>query len=60
MSNIYDNPTTLIYEKLIPGIAFEQVAQSVLRAVENRVAVVKTDVAYAAAIIDPNGNIIAL
>lgn len=43
-----------------PGIALEQVAQSVLRAVENRVAVVKTDVAYAAAIIDPYGNIIAL
>lgn len=43
-----------------PGIAFEQVAQSVLRAVENRVAVVKTDNAYAAAIIDPYGNIIAL
>ncbi|MBN2548455.1 MAG: carbon-nitrogen hydrolase family protein [Anaerolineales bacterium] len=44
----------------IPGIALEQVAQSVLRAVENRVAVVKTDVAYAAAIIDPYGRIIAL
>lgn len=44
----------------IPGIALEKVAQSVLRAVENRVAVVKTDVAYAAAIIDPYGNIIAL
>lgn len=44
----------------VPGIALEQVAQSVLRAVENRVAVVKTDAAYAAAIIDPYGNIIAL
>lgn len=44
----------------IPGITLEQVAQSVLRAVENRVAVVKTDVAYAAAIIDPYGNIVAL
>ena len=43
-----------------PGIALEMIAQSVLRAVENRVAVVKTDVAYAAAIIDPHGNIIAL
>ena len=43
-----------------PGIALEQVAQSILRAVENRVAVVKTDVAYAAAIIDPYGHIIAL
>lgn len=44
----------------MPGIALEEVAQSVLRAVENRVAVVKADVAYAAAIIDPYGNIIAL
>ena len=44
----------------IPGIALEQVAQSVMRAVENRVAIVKTDVAYAAAIIDPFGNILAL
>lgn len=43
-----------------PGIALEQVAQSVLRAVENRVAVVKTDSAYAAAIIDPYGKIVAL
>jgi apolipoprotein N-acyltransferase len=42
-----------------PGIALEQVAQSVMRAVENHVAVVKSDVAYAAAIIDPYGNIIA-
>lgn len=42
------------------GIALEQVAQSVLRAVENRVAVVKADAAYAAVIIDPYGNIIAL
>jgi len=40
--------------------ALEQVAQSVLRAVENRLAVVKTDVAYAAAIIDPYRTIIAL
>lgn len=44
----------------VPGIALEQVAQSVLRAVENRVAVVKTDAAYAAAIIDPYGRILAL
>jgi len=43
----------------IAGIAIEQVAQSVFRAVENRVAVVKTDVAYAAAIIDPFGRIVA-
>ena len=43
-----------------PGIATEQVAQSVLRAVENRVAVVKSDVAYASAVIDPYGNIVAL
>ncbi|MCK5793463.1 MAG: carbon-nitrogen hydrolase family protein [Anaerolineales bacterium] len=43
-----------------PGIALEQVAQSVLRAVENRVAVVKSDVAYAATIIDPYGRIVAL
>lgn len=42
------------------GIALEQVAQSVLRAVENRVAFVKADVAYASAIIDPYGKIIAL
>ena len=44
----------------IPGIALEQVAQSVMRAVENRVAVVKTDVAYASAIIDPYGRMVAL
>lgn len=44
----------------IPGIALEQVAQSVLRAVENRVATVKTDVAYAASITDPYGRIVAL
>jgi apolipoprotein N-acyltransferase len=44
----------------IPGIAIEQVAQSVLRAVENRVAVVKADVAYAAAIVDPYGRVLAL
>ncbi len=44
----------------IPGIALEQVAQSVMRAVENRVAVVKADVAYASAIIDPYGRILAL
>ncbi len=44
----------------VPGIALEQVVQSVLRAVENRVAVVKTDVAYAAAIVDPYGHILAL
>lgn len=43
-----------------PGIAIEQVAQCVLRAVENRVAIVKADVAYASVIIDPNGNIVAL
>lgn len=42
------------------GIAQEQVAQAVLRAVENRVAFVKADVAYAAAIIDPFGRIIAM
>ncbi len=43
-----------------PGMALEQVAQSVLRAVENRVAIVKADAAYAAAIIDPYGKIVAL
>ena len=43
-----------------PGIALEQVAQSVLRAVENHVAVVKADAAYAAAVIDPYGRIVAL
>jgi len=43
----------------IPGIALEQVAQAVMRATENRVAVVKADVAYAAAIIDPYGKILA-
>jgi len=42
------------------GIALEMVAQSVLRAVENRVAVVKADGAYAAAIIDPFGRILDL
>lgn len=42
-----------------PGIALEQVAQAVMRAVENRVAIVKADVAYASAIIDPYGRIIA-
>lgn len=43
-----------------PGIALEMVAQSVLRAVENRVAVVKSDGAYSSAIIDPYGRILAL
>lgn len=43
-----------------PGMALEQVAQSVLRAVENRVVIVKADAAYAAAVIDPYGNIVAL
>lgn len=44
----------------ISGIALEQVAQGVMRAVENRVAVVKADVAFASAIIDPYGKIVAL
>jgi len=44
----------------ISGIALEQVAQSVLRAVENRVSIVKADDAFASAIIDPYGRIIAL
>jgi len=44
----------------IPGITLEGVAQSVLRAVENRVVMVKADGAYAAAIIDPYGRILAL
>ena len=44
----------------ISGIALEQVAQSVMRAVENRVAVVKADDAFASAVIDPYGRIVAL
>jgi len=44
----------------ISGITLEQVAQSVMRAVENRVAVVKADVAFSSAIIDPYGKIVAL
>lgn len=44
----------------ISGIALEQVAQSVMRAVENRVAVVKADAAFSSAIVDPYGNILAL
>ncbi len=44
----------------ISGIALEQVAQSVMRAVENRVAVVKTDAAFSSAIVDPFGKIVAL
>lgn len=43
----------------IAGIALENTANAVLRAVENRVAVVKADAAFAAAIIDPYGRIIA-
>lgn len=43
-----------------PGITLEGVAQSVLRAVENRTALVKADVAYASAIIDPYGRLVAL
>ncbi|MGW8315298.1 MAG: nitrilase-related carbon-nitrogen hydrolase [Bacteroidales bacterium] len=43
-----------------PGIALEQVAQSVMRAAENRMAIVKSDVAYASAVIDPYGRILAL
>lgn len=41
------------------GIALEQVAQAVMRAAENRVALVKADDAYAAAIIAPGGQIVA-
>lgn len=41
------------------GISLENTANAVLRAVENRVAVVKADVAFAAAIIDPYGRVIA-
>jgi len=42
-----------------PGIADLQYTQLVLRAVENRVAMVKADAAYDSAIIDPSGRIVA-
>jgi len=44
----------------IAGIVQEQIAQSVLRAVENRVAVVKADGAFSSVVIDPYGHILAL
>lgn len=44
----------------LPGLANEQVAQLVLRAVENRVAFVKADVAFASAVITPYGKMVAL
>jgi apolipoprotein N-acyltransferase len=43
----------------MPGFHFEQPIQGVLRAVENRVAVVKADTAHSALIADPYGRIIA-
>lgn len=41
------------------GIVQEQIAQSVLRAVENRVALVKADGAYSSVVIDPFGRIVS-
>lgn len=41
------------------GIADVQYTQAVLRAVENRVALIKADVGYDSAIIDPYGQIVA-
>ena len=46
-------------ETLGPGFHYEVGIQGVLRAVENRVATVKADVAYSAMIVDPYGRILA-
>jgi apolipoprotein N-acyltransferase len=42
----------------VPGFHWEVGIQGVLRAVENRVATVKADVAYSAMIVDPYGRIL--
>ena len=46
-------------ETMAPGFHWEVGIQGVLRAVENRVATVKADVAYSAMIVDPYGRILA-
>jgi apolipoprotein N-acyltransferase len=46
-------------ETIAPGFHWEVGIQAVLRAVENRVATVKADVAYSAMIVDPYGRILA-
>ncbi len=47
------------WEVSMPGFHYEETIQSVLRAVENRVATVKADTAFASVITDPYGRIIA-
>lgn len=47
------------WEVSVPGFHFEQPIAGVLRAVENRVAVVKADTAHSAEIVDPYGRILA-
>jgi apolipoprotein N-acyltransferase len=47
------------WEVSMPGFHYEESIQSVLRAVENRVATVKADTAFASLITDPYGRIIA-
>ena len=46
-------------ETIAPGFHWEVGIQAVLRAVENRVATVKADVAYSAMIVDPYGRMLA-
>lgn len=47
------------WEVSMPGFHYELTVQSVLRAVENRVATVKADTAFASLITDPYGRILA-
>jgi apolipoprotein N-acyltransferase len=47
------------YETVIAGFHWEMPVQGVLRAVENRVATVKSDTAFSALIADPYGRILA-
>ncbi|MCK7480838.1 MAG: hypothetical protein M0C28_29210 [Candidatus Moduliflexus flocculans] len=47
------------FEVFAPGIWYEQRTQVVLRAVENRVAVVKAEAAGVSVIVDPYGRIVA-
>jgi apolipoprotein N-acyltransferase len=47
------------YETFGPGLGWEQRTQTVLRAVENRVAVVKAEAAGVSMIVDPYGHIVA-
>jgi apolipoprotein N-acyltransferase len=51
--------TVPTYESGAPGLGWEQRTQVVLRAVQNRVAVIKADNAGISMVIDPYGRILA-